>query len=74
MKKGIVLSTLAAFLFAGVVGLQANELKAGVTATAKAKVEEVEKKENFKTKEDMPKFKKEAAADEKKVIATDKAK
>ena len=65
MKKTVIISTLAAFLLAGVTGLQANEVKG--EAAAKAKVEEAAAKEEFKAKEDMAKFKKEAVSDEKKV-------
>jgi len=72
MKKSILIPTLAAFLLAGVSGLQADVVKG--EAAAKAKVEEVAAKEEFKTKEDMAKFKKEADADVKKVDATAKVK
>ena len=72
MKKGILIPTLAAFLLAGVSGLQADVVKG--EATAKAKVEEVAAKEEFKAKEDMSKFKKEAAADTKKVDASTEVK
>jgi len=65
MKKTVMISTMAAFLLAGVTGVQANEVKG--EAAAKAKVEEVAAKEAFKAKEDIKKFKKEAAADVKKV-------
>jgi len=41
MKKTVIISTLAAFLLAGVTGLQAQEVKG--EAAAKAKVEEATK-------------------------------
>ena len=72
MKKTVIISTLAAFLLAGVTGLQANEVKG--EAAAKAKVEEVAAKEEFKAKEDIEKFQKEAKADEKKVDEVTKVK
>jgi len=65
MKKSIVIPTMAALLFAGVSGLQADVVKG--EAAAKAKVEEVAAKEEFKAKQDMAKFKKEATADAKKL-------
>ena len=72
MKKSILIPTLAAFLLAGISGLQADVVKG--EAAAKAAVEEVAAKEEFKAKEDMSKFKKEAAADAKKVDDTTKVK
>ena len=72
MKKSILIPTLAAFLLAGVSGLQADVVKG--EAAAKAKVEEVAAKEEFKSKEDMAKFKKEATADAKKLDPSAEAK
>ena len=72
MKKSILIPTLAAFLLVGVSGLQAEVVKG--EAAAKAKVEETQMKEEFKAKEDMANFKKEAEADVKKVDATAKVK
>ncbi len=72
MKKSIWISTLTALLITGFTGLEANEVKG--EAAAKAKVEEIQAKEEFKAKEDMEKFKKEAAQDVKKVDAVEKVK
>lgn len=73
MKKTMIVSALAAFLLTGLTGLQASELVKG-EAAAKAKVEEFSAKEEFKTKEDLEKFHKEAAQDEKKVDDVTKVK
>ena len=72
MKKSILIPTVAALLLAGVSGLQADVVKG--EAAAKAQVEEVAAKEEFKAKEDMRKFKKEATADAKKLDDTAKVK
>jgi len=73
MKKGILIPTLAAFLLTGVSGLQATDIVKG-EAAAKAKVEEVAAKEEFKAKQDTANFKKEATEDVKKVDDTAKVK
>jgi len=72
MKKTVIISTLTAFLLAGLTGLQAEEVKG--EAAAKAKVEEAAAKREFEAKQDLEKFKKEAQADEKKVDEFTKAK
>ena len=72
MKKSIIISIVAAGLL-GTMGLQASEEVAG-EAAAKAKVEEAASKEAFKAKEDINKFKKEAAQDVKKVDEVEKVK
>ena len=72
MRKTIIISTLAAFLLAGVTGLQAQEVKG--EAAAKAKVEEAAAKREFEAKQDLEKFKKEAQSDEKKVDDVTKVK
>jgi hypothetical protein len=72
MKKGIIISIAAAGLL-GSMGLQASGEVPG-EAAAKAKVEEVTSKEAFKAKEDMDKFKKEAAENVKKVDDVEKVK
>jgi hypothetical protein len=72
MKRSILIPTMAAFLLAGVSGLQAEVVKG--EAAAKAKVEEVQMKEEFKAKQDMAKFKKEATQEAKKMDDTAKVK
>ncbi len=72
MKKNIFVSTAVAILLASVTGLQADVVKG--EAAAKAKVEEVAAKEEFKAKEDMATFKKEAKSDAKKMDDTTKVK
>jgi hypothetical protein len=72
MKKSIWISTVAALLLVSFTGLQANEVLG--EAAAKAKVEEVAKKEAFKAKMDRETFEKEAKEDVQKVDATEKVK
>ncbi len=72
MKKSILLSGVATLFLLGFTSLQADVVKG--EAAAKAKVEEVQMKEEFKAKEDMTKFKKEAQADAKKLDDSAKVK
>ncbi len=72
MKKSIWISIVVALLLVGFTGLQANEVPG--EAAAKAKVEEVAKKEAFKAKMDRATFEKEAKEDVQKVDAIEKVK